>query len=545
MIDYIASKALGGGDMIQSLSISLHRLFSAIHPSSIRFRLFLVFLLFLTMMTILGLFSIGRLGDVNGVSNDIRSRWLQTTRILGDLNNFISDYRTAEGAQLLSTTPAEFAQNDKEIKVLEQQIAESRLSYEKIPHDLAENELYAKFVDKWNIYLSYSHKVLQLSKLGKKTEAIEKYKTISRDAFDTTSDTLTKLTNRNVEKANIASNRAAATYRQARFLIIAAILFAAIVLIVSVIYVIRTISNPLLALAERMRRLAEKEVNQEITGTTRRDEIGEMARAVVVFRDNAIALTHSKLALADQAVALEEALDHERRITQIQRNFVAMTSHEFRTPLTIIDSHAQRLIKMKDRLLPQDIVERASKVRSAVMRMTNLMDGLLNSSRLIDTEAEMHMRSVALDLPALLHEVCQLYRDISPDLYLVENFDALPNISGDPKLLQQAFSNLISNAIKYSQAGMPIEIGGHLENDSVVIFVQDVGIGIPEGDLGRVFERYYRGKNVTATAGSGVGLYLVKMVVDLHGGSITAENRAEQGTRFTVSLPINRTRIST
>ena len=524
--------------MIQSQSIALRRLFEAIHPSSIRFRLSLVFLLFLTMMTILGWFSIGRLGDVNGVSSDIRSRWLQTTRILGDLNNFISDHRTAEGAQLLSSSSVEFAANDREINSLERLIAESRLSYEKIPHDRAENELYARFVDQWNIYLGYSHHVLLLSKEGKRTEAIEMYKTISRNAFDTTSDTLTQLTNRNVESANIASARAAATYQQARLLIIAAILFAAIVLIAAVFYVIHTISTPLLVLAERMRRLAEEEVNQEIAGTTRPDEIGEMARAVVVFRDNAIALTHSKRVLAEQALTLEEALEHERRITQIQRNFVAMASHEFRTPLTIIDSHAQRLIKMKDRLQPQDIVDRVGKVRSAVTRMTSLMDGLLNSSRLIDAEAGMHIRAVSLDLPALLHEVCQLYRDISPDLCFVEHFEELPDIFGDPKLLHQAFSNLISNAIKYSKTGMPIEIGCHHDSDSVEVFVQDSGIGIPECDLDRVFERYYRGANVTAIAGTGVGLYLVKMVVELHGGSVVASNLAGKGTRITVKLPL-------
>ena len=522
---------------MQYFSFLMQRLIFAIYPSSIRVRLSLVFLLFLTVVTILGIFSISRLGDVNEVSSDISSRWLQTTRILGDLNNYISDYRTAEGTELLSTNQAEFSANEQDINALEQQIDASRLSYEKIPHDIADTKLYNSFVRQWIVYLGYSKTVLQLSKTTEKVKAIEIYKSTSRDAFNNTSDTLNKLTSHNISSANMASNLVTSTYQQARLLIITAIIFAATVIVAAVLYVTRTISNPLLILAKRMHQLAREEVNQEIKGTARRDAIGEMSRAVVVFRDNAVALISSKKILAEQAAALEQALVHERRITQTQRNFVAMASHEFRTPLTIIDGHAQRMIKMKDRLQPQDIIDRASKVRSAVMRITSLMDGLLNSSQLIDTDTGLNIRLVLFDLLKLLREVCQLYRDISLSLCLIESFDELPDIIGDPRLLHQVFSNLISNAIKYSQTGSAIKIGCHLGQNEVVVFVEDSGIGISKDDIERVFERYYRGSNVSSIAGMGVGLYLVQMIVNLHQGAIFVESNPDKGTRITVRLP--------
>jgi two-component system, OmpR family, sensor kinase len=99
-----------------------------------------------------------------------------------------------------------------------------------------------------------------------------------------------------------------------------------------------------------MHRLASDEVDIEVRGTRRCDEIGEMARAVVVFRDNAVDLAKNRRALAKQAEVLQRKLDEEQQLTLLQRNFVSMISHEFRTPLAVIDGHAQRLVAMQGRL---------------------------------------------------------------------------------------------------------------------------------------------------------------------------------------------------
>jgi signal transduction histidine kinase len=115
---------------------------------------------------------------------------------------------------------------------------------------------------------------------------------------------------------------------------------------------------------------------------------------------------------------------------------------------------------------------------------------------------------------------------------------ALP-VFGDSKLLFQMFSNLISNAIKYSDDGQRIDVAADVELQQVVVTVRDHGIGIPTRDLAHVFGRYNRGSNVSGIVGTGVGLYLVKMVVDLHGGSVTVESKGGEGSRFTVRLPMS------
>ena len=210
-----------------------------------------------------------------------------------------------------------------------------------------------------------------------------------------------------------------------------------------------------------MRRLAANDTGVEIPETQRRDEIGEMAQATVVFRNNAVELMKSQHTLARQAALLEERLAHEQRLALLQRNFVSMASHEFRTPLTVIDGHARRLDKTKDAVAAAEIGERAGKIRSAVLRMTHLIDELLNSPRLIDGGAELYLQAAEMDLASVLHEVCQLHRDMVPGSHIVEHFAAAPlPMVGDAKLLFQVFSNLLSNAIKYSPGGGAINDRG-------------------------------------------------------------------------------------
>jgi two-component system, OmpR family, sensor kinase len=304
-------------------------------------------------------------------------------------------------------------------------------------------------------------------------------------------------------------------------------------------YISRSISTPLLQLADRMHRLAVNDTDIDIPGTERRDEIGEMARAAVVFRNNAIELMRSQRVLAQQASMLEEKLVQEQRLALLQRNFVSMASHEFRTPLTIIDGHAQRLIKLKERMPTEEINERASRVRGAVLRITHLIDNLLNTSRLFDGGAGLYFHPEEMDISVLLREISQLHREIAPGSQILERFGPEPlQMMGDPKLLFQVFSNLVSNAIKYSPSGHPIEISAGIDSEQVVVAVEDHGIGIPAKDLDRLFERYHRGSNVSGIVGTGVGLYLVKMVVDLHGGTIAVKSKEGGGTRVTVRLPI-------
>jgi two-component system, OmpR family, sensor kinase len=509
-------------------------------PYSIRVHLTGVFLIFFLLVVILGSFSIWRLNNFNHLSADVAELWLPETRVLGDLNNFTSDFRAFEGGNLLSSDAAESAASEGRMAALDRSIADAERAFERIRHDATETELYNQFKAHWREYRKIVDQMLVLSRNDRKAEALSMYGTASRAPYDAASDALERLTNLAVANAQSATDRLGAAYRQAFWLILLGIVIAGVMVVGALIHVTRSISSPLLNLADRMRQLAANNTDTEIPEIDRRDEIGEMAQATVVFRNNAIELIRSQRILARQAAMLEEQLAQEQRLTLLQRNFVSMASHEFRTPLTIIDGHARRLSKMKDSISAGQIDERAGKIRAAVLRVTHLIDNLLNSARVIDGGSELYFQPAEMDVAALLHEVCQLHREMVPSAQIVEQFTAtepLP-VTGDAKLLFQVFSNLLSNAVKYSPAGGAIEVDAAVTDDAVFVAVVDHGIGIPAADLSRLFERYHRGSNVSGIVGTGVGLYLVKIAIDLHGGRIQVQSKEGGGSRFTITLPV-------
>ena len=513
-----------------------------LQPRSIRFHLGVVFLFFFLLVIVLGLFSLSRLSNFNSVSENIADLWLPNTRVLGDLNNFTSDFRAVEGSNLLASDPSEIGASEKEMEQLDRSIAQAERNYEQIRHDAGESSLYATFKEKWNEYRKIVNQMLMLSRANRKSDATAIFLSSSHSAYNAASDALGALTDRSVAQAQEASGRVAAVYRQALWLVSLAMALAGVMVAASLYYISRSISAPLLHLAECMHRLAGNDTDIGIRGTERRDEIGEMARAAVVFRNNAIELMRSQRRLMQQTTALEEKLAQEQRLALLQRNFVSMASHEFRTPLSIIDGHAQRLRKLKDRLAAHEIDERAGKIRAAVLRLTHLIENLLDSSRLIDAGVGLYFNPEEIDLAGLLHEVCQLHREIAPGSQINERFASTPLlIRADPKLLFQMFSNLISNAMKYSPSGSLVEISAALEGEQAVVEVKDNGIGIPAKDIGALFERYYRGSNVSGIVGTGVGLYLVRMVVEVHGGEIAVESAEGKGSAFSVRLPVNAT----
>src|SRR5215469_9221588 len=254
-------------------------------PRSIRFHFGLVFLFFFLLVVVLGWFSISRLNSFKWVSADVAELWLPKTRLLGDLNNFTSDLRAIEGSNLLSSEPADVAATEAQMRELDRSIAEAERNYEQLRHDAAEAELYQKFKDHWNDYRKTVNQMLALSRTDK-AQAISVYLTSSRSAYNAASDTLGLLTDRVVANAQQASIRLAATYRQAYWLIGLAIAIAAVMVAAALVYFSRSISAPFLHLANRMHRLAVNASSVDIPGTERDDEIGEMPRAAVVFRNN-------------------------------------------------------------------------------------------------------------------------------------------------------------------------------------------------------------------------------------------------------------------
>ncbi len=241
-----------------------------------------------------------------------------------------------------------------------------------------------------------------------------------------------------------------------------------------------------------------------------------------------------------QAEELQRLLDQERHINELQRQFVTMTSHEFRTPLAIIDGAAQRLQRRKDNITSDFAEEKAGVIRSAVSRMVDLMESFLSAGRIE------HGRMTYEFRPCSLREIverCVLRQKSIGNFHRfdVELTSLPPVVVVDTAAIEQVFTNLISNAVKYAPSSPDIFIRGYVDNGHACVAIRDTGVGIDAEDLPKMFQRYFRARSSTGIAGTGIGLNLVKQIVEGHSGHIKLESRKNEGSTFTVVLPVSNT----
>ena len=239
-----------------------------------------------------------------------------------------------------------------------------------------------------------------------------------------------------------------------------------------------------------------------------------------------------------QTEKLAQALEHEKHINALQRQFVAMTSHEFRTPLTIIDGAAQRLSRKKGDVSSEFIVEKSERIRSAVARMVELMESFLEAGRL--DHGKMTLTLGDCPLADLVTQCARRQAEVASAHNLVLDITNLPStIQGDTSRLSQVFSNLFANAVKYAPRAPEIVIRGWSADGSAYLSVSDQGVGIDADDIEKMFQLYFRARTSSGIAGTGIGLNLVKQIVELHGGEVSVQSEPGKGSTFIVRLPVD------
>ncbi|MCI4660853.1 MAG: HAMP domain-containing histidine kinase [Neomegalonema sp.] len=294
----------------------------------------------------------------------------------------------------------------------------------------------------------------------------------------------------------------------------------------------RHIVTPLASLTGTIKELESGDLTAQVPMLERGDEFGTMARALDMFKRKA---TEAKKLEIDKAIT-EHKLEHERELNNLQRQFVSMVSHEFRTPLAVIDGNAGAIERRFDRLGRAAVLEKAGRIRSSVLRLTRLMESVLSAARL--EAGSISYRPESFDLRAMLEDLCRAQADISPAYDIQLAAEALPDaVEGDPQLLSQVFQNLIGNAVKYAPEGTAIKVEAALTGEMLTVCVCDRGVGIPADELPKLFSRFFRASTSTGIPGSGIGLHLVRSFVDMHGGRVEVESEVGRGTCFTVRIP--------
>jgi PAS domain S-box-containing protein len=226
----------------------------------------------------------------------------------------------------------------------------------------------------------------------------------------------------------------------------------------------------------------------------------------------------------------------ERQLREVYRDFVTMVSHQFRTPLAVIDSTVHRIVRRGSRMDEAELAERAKTIRMSVAGLSRLMDATLTAERIDAGIFKLTVRPV--DLGQLLVEVCDRFRELFPERTIELSLNLSGPVDCDALLVDQALANLVGNALKYSSAPHAVEIDAHESGGRAVVAVRDHGVGIPAEEHGRVFDRFFRASTSATVPGSGVGLYTARQIALLHNGDITLASSCDAGSTFTLSLPL-------
>ncbi len=246
--------------------------------------------------------------------------------------------------------------------------------------------------------------------------------------------------------------------------------------------------------------------------------------------------------VAERTADLSAALAREQHLSALQRRFVGLVSHEFRTPLSIIDLKMSQTVRKASRscdAAAQTLVhDAASQVRTAVARLVHLIDTTLMASRI--DEGHIGFNPEQVDLATLLKEAQEACLELFDGRdFVLSVEEGLGVAHCDPVHLRQILWNLLSNAAKYSDEGARIETDARRAEggDEIVITVRDSGLGIGPADLARLTERYFRGESGEGRPGVGLGLHIVSKLLAMHGGRLEAHSELGRGSAFSAIFP--------
>jgi two-component system phosphate regulon sensor histidine kinase PhoR len=221
---------------------------------------------------------------------------------------------------------------------------------------------------------------------------------------------------------------------------------------------------------------------------------------------------------------------------RMRRDFVANVSHELRTPLTVLKGYLETLQDIDDGISPI-LTSSFEQMYGQTERMQHLVDDLLLLTRLESQQK----KAVCVHIPELLSQICQEGDSLS-GRHIELTLETDKNIMGEEQELRSAFTNLLSNALKYSPDDTVVKVRWYLNHDSITLAVEDQGEGITKTDIGRVTERFYRAevKRSKKVSGTGLGLAIVKHVLMRHDAQLSITSELGKGSCFSCHFPIKR-----
>lgn len=239
-----------------------------------------------------------------------------------------------------------------------------------------------------------------------------------------------------------------------------------------------------------------------------------------------------------EARRIQAELAKEQEIRKYKERFLSMFSHEFRTPLSIIQTSSNLLHKYYDRLKPGDHEKYFGQIIEQIKRLDQMVEDIILLSRKDQSRLDFHPEKT--NLKQFLSKIVNIMSKSVPDVQVICTIDTEHDSAiMDQKLMEHILTNLMGNAIKYSPDETKIYVDVTMQDNEVVFAVSDDGIGIPEEDQKNIFDTFYRADNVGQISGTGLGLVIVSEFVKMHRGKVSLQSKVGEGTTFTVRIPFD------
>ncbi len=239
-------------------------------------------------------------------------------------------------------------------------------------------------------------------------------------------------------------------------------------------------------------------------------------------------------------MAVMHDITEQTKLDSSRREFVANVSHELRTPLTNVKGYTETLLDAGDDIDPQSRRSFLQVIYNESDRMTHIVKDLLTLSQLDYGRMDLRLAELPVEMIVANIASAMMIEAKNQGLTLETSFQRpLPNILADQARMEQVIANVISNAVKYNRPGGRVEVSAFVEGEQVAVRVKDTGIGIPQEDIPRLFERFYRVDKARSRerGGTGLGLAIAKEIVEQHNGTIQVESQLDQGTAVTIRIP--------
>lgn len=233
---------------------------------------------------------------------------------------------------------------------------------------------------------------------------------------------------------------------------------------------------------------------------------------------------------------LNIALDKERELSELKSRFVSMASHEFRTPLTTMLSSLLLLNKYGEQNDRVNQIKHVDKIKSSIKNLTDILNDFLSVSKL--EEGKVEVTTLHVNLKEVISEIVNEMQTMAAvDQHILQMYSGSEVVCTDVRLLKNILFNLISNALKFSTDGTPVEVFTAVSDSEIKIAVKDTGIGISIQDQKNLFERFHRGRNATHIQGTGLGLHIVSRYAEILNATINFESFEGTGSSFTIIIP--------